>query len=406
MRTPLGAFIFIAVMLALDWYMFQAIKTICQQASPKTKSIVYTIFWGLAIIAVLGFLLFVFTNPGFMPKKVRTYLFASIIGIFLAKLVAAVFFLTDDLRRGIQWVAGRLFMPNTEADTMNQDGISRSVFLSWLGVAAGGGLFSSLLYGYSNKHNYDVKRVPLSFSDLPDAFKGLKIVHISDIHSGSFMDKAAVQQGVDKILAQQPDLILFTGDLVNNLAEEMDEYIDVFSRLKAPLGVYSTLGNHDYADYVQWPDATAKQANLDRLIKVHAKMGWRLLMDENVQIEKNGQSITLVGVQNISGKARFHSYGNMAKAYTGVNPQDFTILLSHDPSHWESEVKPKYPGINLVCSLELSCRVLNGVRCSMYISNGLVCTKMAINVCTLIGDLALSAIPAGWVFYRRLLCWR
>jgi uncharacterized protein len=350
MRTPFGAFIFVALMLVLDVYMFQAIKTVTQNNSPKARTLIFSIYWGLSILAILGFLLFAFTAPDFMPRKVRTYLFATVIGLFLAKFMAGVFFLIDDLRRGIQWLSGRLFMQNTEAGTMNADGISRSGFLSWLGIFAGGSLFTGLVYGFGNKYKYDVKSLQLSFDQLPDAFKGLRIVHISDIHSGSFTDPGSVAKGIQKIIDLQPDLILFTGDLVNNLAEEMDDYISLFSRLKAPLGVYSTLGNHDYADYVQWPSAEAKAANLEKLKQVHAQLGWRLLLDENLRLQKGNDQICLIGVQNISGKSRFHSYGDMAKAYTGIDPDEFTILLSHDPSHWEKEILTQYPGVNLMLS--------------------------------------------------------
>lgn len=350
MRSPLGAFIFIVCMLLLDAYMFLAIRTVSFSAAPKNKNLIFAIYWSISALTILGFLLFVFTGPDFMPKKVRTYLFATVIGLFLAKLVAAAFFLLDDLRRGIQWIGSKLFMQNGDATDVGHGAISRSAFLSWIGITVGTGLFGSLIYGFSNKYRYTVKKVGLASNRLPEAFKGLRIVHISDIHSGSFTDKKSVEKGIQKILDQKPDLILFTGDLVNNLAEEMQDYTDVFSRLKAPMGVYSTLGNHDYADYVSWDSKEAKTANLERLKQVHASMGWRLLMDENVQLEKNGESITLIGVQNISGKARFHSYGDMAKAYQGVNPDHFQILMSHDPSHWDSEVRPKYPAVDLMLS--------------------------------------------------------
>ncbi len=350
MRSPLGVSIFISLMLLLDLYMYQAVKAVSQAASPKSKTIIFCVYWGISILALAGFLLFALTDPDFMPKKVRTYLFATVIGLFLGKLIAAAFFLIDDLRRFIQWAISKLSKPRIAADGIINSNINRSAFLSWLGITAGTGLFGSLVYGFSNKYAYNVKKLQLSFENLPASFKGLKIVHISDIHSGSFTDKKAVVKGVQKILDQQPDLILFTGDLVNNLAEEMDEYMDVFNQLKAPLGVYSSLGNHDYADYVKWDSPEAKQANLDRLKKVHADLGWRLLLDENISLEKGEHKINLIGVQNISGKANFHSYGDMEKAYNGVSHDHFNILLSHDPSHWDSEVKKYYPGVDLMLS--------------------------------------------------------
>jgi predicted MPP superfamily phosphohydrolase len=228
--------------------------------------------------------------------------------------------------------------------------ISRSAFLSWLGVGVGSTLFGTLVYGFSNKYNYNVKKHQLAFDTLPTAFKGLKIVHISDIHSGSFNDKQAVQNGIKKILDQKPDLILFTGDIVNDRATELTDYVDVFSQLKAPLGVYSTFGNHDYGDYAAWESVAAKAENLKALAGMHAKMGWRLLMNEHVVIEKDGEKICLLGIENWSNKARFPKYGKMEKAYPGTEEIPFKILMSHDPSHWDAEVRVKYPDIDLMLS--------------------------------------------------------
>ena len=154
MRTPTGVFITIGIMLLLDTYIFQAVKAVSHSVSPRARAIIYSLYWGLTVIAIISFLLFVYTDQHFMGKKVRTYLFATIIGLSLAKMVAVIFFLVDDVRRGIQWVAGKLFFSNTDVEGMSGDGISRSVFLSWLGLAAGGTLFGSLLYGFGNKYNY------------------------------------------------------------------------------------------------------------------------------------------------------------------------------------------------------------------------------------------------------------
>ncbi len=351
MKTPLGVVFFLSVMLALDFYFFQAIKTVSQSLSPKAKTILYVAYWGITILAVIGFLLFAFTEQAYLGRKVRTYLFSIIIGLFLAKMVAMIFFLVDDLRRGIQMLVGKLFFNNTDLENISDNGISRSVFLSWLGIAAGSSLFGTLLYGFSNQYKYHVNNVKLAFDNLPTSFKGLRIVHISDVHSGSFMDKKAVQHGVDTIIQQKADLILFTGDLVNDKATEMKEYMDVFSQLKAPMGVFSTLGNHDYGDYVKWPiEGVSKEQNLINLQKVHADLGWRLLMNEHVVLEKNGQEIALLGIENWGAKARFPKYGKMDLAYAGAEKYPFKILMSHDPSHWDAQVKPAYPDIDLMLS--------------------------------------------------------
>jgi uncharacterized protein len=351
MRTPFGVIIFLGIMLSLDLYFFQAVKNVSQNLSPKAKTIVYGIYWSVTILAVIGFLLFVYTEQTYLGRKVRTYLFSIIIGLFLAKMIAVVFFLVDDLRRGIQWIAGKLFFSNTDVEGMSGDGISRSVFLSWLGIATGSTLFGSLLYGFSNQYNYHINRIKLAFDNLPTSFKGMRIVHISDVHSGSFMDKKAVQHGVDMIMKEGADLILFTGDLVNDKATEMKDYMDVFNQLKAPMGVFSTLGNHDYGDYVQWPiEGVSKEQNLINLKKVHADLGWRLLMNEHVALEKNGEAIALLGIENWSNKARFPKHGRMDLAHPGTEKYPFKILMSHDPSHWDAQVKTDFPDVDLMLS--------------------------------------------------------
>ena len=350
MRTPAGVLIFVALMLLVDTYVFQAIKTISQDATPKTKTIIYIIYWTISILAIVGFLIFVYTSPAFLPRKVRTYIFATVVGLFLAKLIAVIFFLADDVRRGIQWIAGKLFFRDTEAEELS-DGISRSVFLSWLGIAAGSTLFGSLVYGFSNKYNYHVKNVDLKYDNLPVGFRGIRIVHISDIHCGSFMNKTAVMTGIQKVLDLKPELILFTGDLVNDRATEMAEYMDIFRLLKAPLGVYSTFGNHDYGDYVTWPyNGITQQQNLEDLKKVHAELGWRLLMNEHVSIDRNGDTIGLLGIENWSAKARFPKHGKMAEAHAGSEKYPFRILMSHDPSHWDAQVRPNYGDVDLTLS--------------------------------------------------------
>jgi predicted MPP superfamily phosphohydrolase len=351
MRTPLGAFIVVAIMVLLDLYVFLAIKTISQSASARTRSLIYSGYWILSTLAVIGFLIFVFTGPDFLPKKFRTYLFATVIGLFLAQFVAVVFFLVDDIRRLIQWGASKLLFSNTEASQMSDEGISRSAFLTWLGLAAGGTLFGTFIYGYSNKYNYQVKKVKIPFDNLPTSFKRMKILHFSDVHSGSFMNKKAVIRGVEKIMEQNADLIIFSGDLVNDRATEMQDWMEVFNKLKAPMGVYSTFGNHDYGDYVSWPqNGVSKEQNLINLAKVHKELGWNLMMNEHVVFERNGEQIALLGVENWSNKARFPKHGDLKKAHAGAEKYPFKILISHDPSHWDAQVRPDYSDIDLTLS--------------------------------------------------------
>jgi uncharacterized protein len=348
MKSVRTWWIIAAIMLLLDFYVFQALKTVAQNASEKTRLVIYIVYWLISGATLVLLLCFPYIQGLQTSKFFRNYIFAILIGLFLAKLIGAAIFLTDDLRRGA-FMFVRMFYSNTGATIAGEgNGIPRSVFLSWLGLGIGGTLFGTLLVGFSNKYNYQVKRIKLNYPNLPLAFKGMKLVHISDIHSGSFQDKAAVNHGVDMILKENADLILFTGDLVNDRADEMKDYMDVFGRLKAPLGVFSTLGNHDYGDYVTWPSAAEKIENLNNLKQVHHHLGWRLLMNEHVLLEKGTDKIALLGIENWGAKGRFPKYGKMHEAFPGTETIPFKILLSHDPSHWDAEVKPKYPSIDLM----------------------------------------------------------
>jgi len=346
MRNPLFLVILITVLILIDFYIYHVLKTLVQGASNGTKSSVGLIYWALCIMSLSSFLLFPYiSNPYF-----KQYIFSIGIGWVLTQIFMVLFFLVDDLRRGAFWtmgqaasIAGAKFM-NTEK------GIPRSTFLSWMGVGLSSTLFLSLLYGFANKYNYKLIKKKLALKGLPLAFKGFKVIHISDIHSGSLKDKAAVLKGIELIEKQNADLVLFTGDLVNDRATEMHDWMDVFGKIKAPHGVYSTLGNHDYGDYVKWDTAEEKKQNLEALKQVHHNLGWRLLMNENISIEKNGEKIKIVGIENWGAKARFPKYGKMDLAMQGVSKEDIVILMSHDPSHWEAEVIPKYSHIQLTLS--------------------------------------------------------
>lgn len=352
MRFPLVLAFFILLFLLLDYYVFQSIQHVSAAWSSTSRNKLHWTYWIVSIFSILVLIFFVVTEKSHPRSSFKFYLFALVIGLFIAKLIAMFFFLIDDGRRLVQWSWFRtqqLIAPKAETEDLS---ISRSTFLSWLGLAMGGTLYGTLLYGFSNSYNYQIVRQKLRFSMLPKALEGLKIVHISDIHSGSFTNKLAVEKGVEKILSLQPDIILFTGDLVNNLADEMKDYQSVFSKLKAPLGVYSVLGNHDYGDYVPWPNdgGVSKKANLDQLKKIQQEMGWNLLLNQHVIINKNDASFALIGIENWGAKARFSRYGDLSQAVKGLDPQLFSILMSHDPSHWKAQVVQEYNHINLTLS--------------------------------------------------------
>ena len=353
MRNSPMWWVIIIVMVLIDFYAYFAIRSIFSDASTRSKTIFTVGYWSVSVLALVVLLLLPYFQ--FQPQNniVRSTIFAIVFALFFGKLIASLFFLVDDVRRVVQWIAGKIFTINNEVSEVSGadgQGISRSTFLTWLGIAAGGGIFSTFVFGLSNKYNYQVKRVKLAFDNLPVAFKGMKIVHISDIHCGSFTNKNAVSKGMDMILDEKPDAIFFTGDIVNNKADELDNYKDVFARLKAPLGVYSILGNHDYGDYFMWDNPQLKNENLTKLKSLHKEMGWRLLLDENVPLQRDDATVGIIGVQNISGRGNFHSYGSLQKAMNGAENYPFKILLSHDPSHWDKEVIVDYKDIDLTLS--------------------------------------------------------
>lgn len=350
MRSSGMIWVILILLILLDIYVFQALRHVTQNWTARSRMILLISYWLVSVLVAVVFVFMPALGADNWPKAVRSYVFAIIVGLFFSKLVASIFFLVDDLRRGVQYTAGKVIPQAKAASPREEDGISRSAFLSWLGLAAGSTLFGTLLYGFTNKYNYSIKRIKLAYDHLPAAFKGLKILHISDIHSGSFTDAMAVQKGIDRILEQQPDIILFTGDLVNDRAVEMEPYKEIFAQLKAPLGVYSVLGNHDYGDYYQWDSREAKEKNLADLIQVHADMGWRLLMNEHVVLERDGEQIALIGIENWGAKANFPKYGSLPNAYKGAEQHPFKILMSHDPSHWDAEVRQAFKDIDLMLS--------------------------------------------------------
>ena len=348
MRSKVTLYLLIACFIAVDIYVFQAFKTAIVPSRPLWKYVLWGFYWAIALASWLAMYLL----PLWFERATGSWkyiLVTLLLGLFIGKILTLCFLLIDDLRRGGSWLY-HLVQKKETAVPEAARGISRSRFLSRLGLLVGGSFLGLMIYGFSNKYNYRVHKVKLRFPNLPEAFHGLKILQLSDIHSGSFDAPEKVQKGIEKALALQPDVIFFTGDLVNSRTEEMVGYQHIFGQLSAPMGVYSILGNHDYGDYADWPSKAAKAANLQRLKDIQAAMGWKMLNNAHVTLEKDGQKIGLVGVENWSAKARFPRYGDMQKAIAGMEPVPFKILLSHDPSHWDAQVRPQYPDIDLMLS--------------------------------------------------------
>ena len=341
LRTLLtNKFALFLITFLLHLYTFQALRVIVKNLNINIRLTIFVVYWLIWIGQI-----YCIMNFSVAAETKSYYLFTYILIILILQLFSSVIILVDDLRR-LVLVIGKSFSSNKNTS----DTISRSSFLSWLAIIIGGTLGGSFLYGITNRYNYKVRRVKMNFPNLPPAFKGLKIIQLSDIHSGSFNNPSAVMRGVQMALDEKPDLILFTGDLVNNRATEMNNYTEIFSKLKAPMGVYSTLGNHDYGDYVTWDSPQEKIDNLESLKRLQADMGWRLLMNENIIFEKNGDKIALLGVENWGAKGHFPKHGRLDLAHKGTENIPFKILMSHDPSHWDAQVRPQYPDIDLTLS--------------------------------------------------------
>jgi predicted MPP superfamily phosphohydrolase len=282
-----------------------------------------------------------------IPRLFLLFTFSTFFIVYFSKIIICLFLGVEDIARlaitSFNFVKSKIFtdsLPHSPA---------RSAALAKMAMGVAAVPLVSLIYGMvKGAYKYKIHNISLKLPNLPTGFEGLKIVQISDIHVGSFYDKEAVKKGVQMIMDQKPDLVFFTGDLVNNEAEEMRDYLDIFSAISAPLGIYSVLGNHDYGDYKNWPTAQAKQQNLQLLKDFQKQMGWRLLMDEHANVEVNGESIAVVGIQNWGAKGRFPKYGNLKKALEGASNFPVKLLLSHDPSHWDAQVLTEYPEIDVM----------------------------------------------------------
>jgi uncharacterized protein len=330
--------IFLVLLVLIDLYAYKGVNTALANHSLTLRRIVRFLYWIISI-GILG--LMIWSVVSMQDPKVRrdhSYVFSLValfLLFFLPKLVLVIFHGLDDLLHLGRLGWNKLLPGPVDAPG---EGVDRARFLSQLGLIIAAVPFTGVLYGVTKgRSRFNVARVPIRSSKLPAAFHGLTVVHISDMHLGSYGgDASLVQNGVDLINAEKPDLIVFTGDLVNDYADEAEPFIQVLRGLEARIGKFSILGNHDYSDYPKWDDPAAKAANLERLKAIHAEMGFRLLLDEHERIELGGEQIGLLGVQNWGH--RFQQYGDLAKTIQGSEQLPFRILLSHDPTHWEHQV--------------------------------------------------------------------
>jgi uncharacterized protein len=341
--------IFFAIIVFIELYFLQAVKTFSQDFSQGKRNTILSIAYSLAGISILMGIVSMFYPPPQWNNFFRFVLSGFLI-LLLCKFIGIIFLLVDDIIRLCRWIYSLTANSSAEADTAAH-GISRLKFFSQLAVTFTVIPAAGFIYGIiRGAYKYRIHKVKVPAAHLPEAFDGFKIVQLSDIHTGSFLDNTALNRAFDIVMKQGADLIVFTGDLVNNMAEETIGFEEVFSKLKAPFGVYSVLGNHDYGDYVEWGSTEEKIKNFEKLKSVHRESGWRLLLNEHVAIEKDGQKIALLGVENWGGSMRFKRYGKLSEAYRGAERYPYKILMSHDPSHWDKQVQEEYPDIDLTLS--------------------------------------------------------
>jgi predicted MPP superfamily phosphohydrolase len=343
--APAGFTLFL---IAIDWYAFQAFRQFFPSTGTGRRWCI-TAYWLFS--AGLLLLLFYFrflAEPG--KHRLLMVFGLSVYFIFLfSKLVLCLFLLAEDVWRVL--VLSFLQVRKNFFQGPPVFSPSRSAALAKIAAGIAAVPLVSLVYGMvKGAYNYKIRKVELRLKGLPPAFEGVKLIQISDIHAGSLYDPEAVARGVGMLMSEKPDMVFFTGDMVNNEAAEFDALREIFCQIKAPLGIFSVLGNHDYGDYKYWESQEAKQANFSDLMQHHRQMGWQLLMDEHVLVEKNGQKIAVAGIQNWGARGNFPKYGDLSKALKDLENPGVLLLLSHDPSHWEAQVLPDFPEISAMFS--------------------------------------------------------
>jgi predicted MPP superfamily phosphohydrolase len=355
------------LLLVFDFYFYKAILSVFKKWKPGTKKTFTILWWCYSVLLIAGVFAGIFLNLFLTLRAIILVAFFLTCG---CKFVMLPFLLVDDLRRFAIRIFRKKKAPAQVKESLPGDAIPRSEFLVKAGLVAAAVPLTSLSWGIvSGAYDYQVRRRDLILPNLPRAFDGITLGQISDIHSGSFYNKKAVNGGIDMLLAEKPDLIFFTGDLVNDMATEMRQYQDIFARVKAPLGVYSTLGNHDYGDYHFGKGSSpAKVKNLQDVIKTHKLMGYDLLMNENRRLKVDGEEIGILGIENW-GMGRFPKYGKMELAVKNTDDLPVKLLLSHDPSHWRGQVLSEYPQIDAMFSghthgMQFGVRISNDIQWS------------------------------------------
>ncbi len=337
-------FIFV-FLIAIDLYVFQAYRSIFKNLPTIWQRVAHIAYWAIPVVMILSALLWQRVDVG---KTAVTYIRTFFFVLYISKIIAALVMLVGDLgiflAKGVHYLYDKTEMGNIR-------NYSRPKFLRNMVLIVGAIPFSTLIYGViRNAYRYRITRLSVALDNLPEGLQGLKIVQISDIHSGSFTFKEPVKKAIELINGEAADLVFFTGDLVNERSTEMNNFMDVFDKIESKLGVFSVLGNHDYGDYAKWKDHDEKERDFERMQKIHKELGWDLLMNENRILDINGAQLGIIGVENWAAQKRFRTNGDLAKAYKGAENAAVKLLLSHDPSHWDAEITKDFKDIDITFS--------------------------------------------------------
>jgi hypothetical protein len=343
--------ILITLLLLIDYYAYQAVVAASYKFPRLLRRMIRWGHWIVTVVTLSAVLWYYIGDPLHDQVFLRQWLVVWIMINYLSKFFAILFIFIDDIVRGMKWSLG-YFRKNKKPFDPERPGtkITRSEFLARTAIIASTVPFATMAFGIlSGAHDYRIRRRTIHLPNLPAGFDGIRIGQISDIHAGSFFNKTAVKGGVEMLIAEKPDVIFFTGDLVNNMTNEIDPYISIFSKIKAPLGVYSVTGNHDYGEYRGWPSEEAKRKNFQDLLAAHDQLGYDILMNEHRFLEQAGEKIAIIGVENW-GTGRFPKYGKLDQAYAGTEEAQVKLLLSHDPNHWDAQIRPLFPDIDVTFS--------------------------------------------------------
>ena len=350
MLTPaqllIRVFFILIVWGILEYYAYQSIKTVTADWSDAAQRTLKYVWWTVPALFLMFVMSVEIVDFRTLAPRFRSFMQISFVLVMVSKLIMSSTMLVDDLRR----IGG---FAVSKFSTRPVDYSSRSKFLATAGIFMASIPFATLTYGMlRNMYRFTFHRINVPIPALAEGLQGLKIIQISDIHSGSFNRRQPLVDAVKMINDQNPDIVFFTGDLVNNIAPEIEQYIDVFGAIKAKHGVFSVLGNHDYGDYMQWESDAAKAKNLQDLFAHHKAMGWNLLLNESRILDINGVQLAVLGVENFGAKMNFHKHGKLDITHAGTSDAAMRILLSHDPSHWDYEVNsnPAYQNIELTLS--------------------------------------------------------